>query len=152
MEQVTEVSVKPFQDQQPGTSGLRKPVAVFKSENYLENFIQATLNIIKQEIKSECPESKTTELVIGGDGRFFGKEATAIIIQMAIANGVSRVIVGAGGLMSTPAVSEAIRRRKTHGGIILTASHNPGGPKGDFGVKYNMPNGGRFKLRYVNIN
>lgn len=141
MEEVTTVQTTPFNDQQPGTSGLRKPVAHFKKQHYLENFIQATLNTVLKGEVGGCSEGPI-ELVIGGDGRYFGREATEVIVKMAVANGLSRIIVGAGGIMSTPAVSECIRRRKTQGGIILTASHNPGGPNGDFGVKYNTPNGG----------
>lgn len=125
---------KPFDGQKPGTSGLRKKTPVFMQPNYLENFIQATFDAIGGV------GSKT--LVLGGDGRYFGQEAAQTILKMAAANGAARVIVGQGAWLSTPAASNLIRVRKADGGIILSASHNPGGPNEDFGVKYNMSNGG----------
>src|SRR5215211_7634262 len=124
----------PFADQTPGTSGLRKRVTVYQQPHYLENFIQSTLDAAR------LPRGAT--LVVGGDGRYFNREAIQIVVKMAAANGVGRVLVGCGGILSTPAASCVIRERKANGGIILSASHNPGGPNGDFGVKYNMANGG----------
>ncbi len=124
----------PFHDQQPGTSGLRKKVAVFQQPNYLENFVQAIFDSLGAR------ESQT--LVLGGDGRFHNREAAQTVLRMAAANGFARVLVGQGGLLSTPAASCVIRKHGACGGIILSASHNPGGPDGDFGVKFNVANGG----------
>ncbi|HYW32981.1 MAG TPA: alpha-D-glucose phosphate-specific phosphoglucomutase [Gemmatimonas sp.] len=123
----------PFGDQRPGTSGLRKRTAVFQQPRYLEHFVQALFDI------AALPADST--LVIGGDGRFHNREAITTIVQMAVANGVTRLIVGQRGLLSTPAASHLIRTGAA-GGIILSASHNPGGPEGDFGIKYNSANGG----------
>ena len=128
------VATTPFGDQKPGTSGLRKKVPVFQQPNYVENFVQAIFDSL------EGFAGKT--LVVGGDGRFYNREVIQIVIKMAAANGFGRVLVGQGGLLSTPAASCVIRKRKTFGGIILSASHNPGGPDGDFGIKYNIGNGG----------
>ncbi len=128
------VATKPFADQRPGTSGLRKQVAVFQGPHYLENFIQSTFNSL------EGFQGKT--LVLGGDGRFFNREAIQVVIKIAAANGFGRIVVGKGGILSTPAVSALIRALKAYGGIILSASHNPGGSHGDFGVKYNIAAGG----------
>jgi len=133
---VVTVNTTPFQGQKPGTSGLRKEVKVFQQPNYTENFIQATLE------GGLGDKIKGSTLVVGGDGRFYGPEVVQLILKMAAANGVSKILVGANGFMSTPAVSCVIRKFSTSGGIILTASHNPGGPDGDFGIKFNTSNGG----------
>lgn len=128
------VATQPYDDQKPGTSGLRKKVPVFQQPNYVENFIQSIFD-------SVAGFSGET-LVIGGDGRYFNRETIQIAIKMAAANGFGRVIVGQGGILSTPAASHLIRKNKAFGGIILSASHNPGGPTEDFGIKYNVSNGG----------
>ncbi|NET11070.1 MAG: alpha-D-glucose phosphate-specific phosphoglucomutase, partial [Symploca sp. SIO2B6] len=128
------VLTQPFSDQKPGTSGLRKQVPAFRTRNYLENFIQAIFDSL------EDYQGKT--LVLGGDGRYYNRQAIQVILKMAAANGVGQVLVGKGGILSTPAASCVIRKNKAFGGIILSASHNPGGPDGDFGVKYNIENGG----------
>ena len=128
------VETTPFDDQRPGTSGLRKKVAVFRQRHYLENFVQSIFDSI------DAPSGST--LVLGGDGRYYNRDAIRIIIGMAAANGFSRMVVGRSGILSTPAASLLIRKRGAFGGIILSASHNPGGPDGDFGVKYNSANGG----------
>lgn len=124
----------PFSDQRPGTSGLRKRVPVFQQPGYLENFVQS--------IFDSLVGYKGETLVVGGDGRFYNREAIQIIIKMAIANGFGRVLVGQAGILSTPAASCVIRKYCAFGGIILSASHNPGGPDGDFGIKFNAKNGG----------
>jgi phosphoglucomutase len=124
----------PFTGQKPGTSGLRKKVAVFQQPNYLENFVQSIFDVVTGF------EGKT--LVLGGDGRYFNREAIDIILRMAAANGFGRVLVGKGGILSTPAVSCVIRKHRAFGGIVLSASHNPGGPHEDFGIKYNIGAGG----------
>ena len=128
------VKTEPFDDQKPGTSGLRKAVTVFQKTHYLENFIQSIFDSL------EDLTGKT--LVLGGDGRYYNRQAIQTILKMAAANGVSRILVGAKGILSTPAASCVIRGNQAYGGIILSASHNPGGPDGDFGVKYNISNGG----------
>ncbi len=128
------VSTQPIAGQKPGTSGLRKKTPVFMAANYLENFIQSIFDGIGGV--------KDTTLVLGGDGRYFNAEAAQIILKMAAANGATRVIVGQGAVLSTPAASHLIRLNKCEGGIIMSASHNPGGPDEDFGVKFNMANGG----------
>jgi len=130
----TTVSTTPYQDQKPGTSGLRKKVPVFQQPNYAENFIQSVFDSL------EGFQGQT--LVIGGDGRFFNREVIQKAIRMAAANGFGKVIVGQGGILSTPAASHVIRKYKAFGGLILSASHNPGGPHEDFGIKYNTANGG----------
>ncbi len=123
-----------FPDQKPGTSGLRKKVPVFRQPGYVESFVQAIFDTV------EGRDGAT--LVVGGDGRFFNREAIQVILKMAAANGFSRILVGQGGLLSTPAASCVIRARGAVGGVILSASHNPGGPEGDFGIKFNGRNGG----------
>ena len=128
------VATQPFSGQRPGTSGLRKRVSEFQQPHYLENFVQSIF-----EVLPGC-ESKT--LVLGGDGRFYNREATQRVLRVAAGNGFASVLVGRGGLLSTPAVSHLIRKGQAFGGIILSASHNPGGASGDFGIKYNMGNGG----------
>ncbi|RMD77969.1 MAG: alpha-D-glucose phosphate-specific phosphoglucomutase [Gammaproteobacteria bacterium] len=128
------VPTRPYPDQRPGTSGLRKKVRVFLQPHYLENFVQAIFD-------SVGPFQGQT-LVLGGDGRYHNDVAVQVILRMAAANGFGRVLVGRDGLLSTPAVSALIRRRGAFGGIILSASHNPAGPDGDFGIKYNVQNGG----------
>ena len=131
---VRTVATTPFEGQRPGTSGLRKKVQVFQQPHYLENFVQATFDSL------DGFAGRT--LVIGGDGRFYNREAVQTILKMAAANGFGRILVGRDGLLSTPAASAVIRKHKAFGGIILSASHNPGGPDGDFGIKYNVTNGG----------
>ncbi|MGY6530099.1 MAG: alpha-D-glucose phosphate-specific phosphoglucomutase [Cyanobacterium sp.] len=131
---IIKVSTTPFDDQKPGTSGLRKAVTVFKKPHYLENFVQA--------IFDSLPELKGKTLVLGGDGRYYNRQAIQTILKMASANGVGRVLVGCDGILSTPAASCLIRGNNAYGGIILSASHNPGGENGDFGIKYNVTNGG----------
>lgn len=139
---VSRVETTPFGDQKPGTSGLRKKVKVFKQPNYLQNFVQSTFNALTPQ------NVRGATLVVSGDGRYFSKDAIQIITKMAAGNGLRRVWVGQNGLLSTPAVSAVIRERvgvdgsKATGAFILTASHNPGGPNEDFGIKYNMENGG----------
>lgn len=128
------VRTEPIEGQKPGTSGLRKKTAVFKRPRYLENYVQAIFDGIGGV--------KGRTLVVGGDGRYFNDDAIQIILRMAAANGAAKCIVGQGGILSTPAVSHLIRKRKADGGLILSASHNPGGPNADFGLKYNGPNGG----------
>ncbi|OLP61019.1 alpha-D-glucose phosphate-specific phosphoglucomutase [Xaviernesmea oryzae] len=128
------VATTPYGDQKPGTSGLRKKVPVFQQENYAQNFIQSIFDSL------EDFQGKT--LVIGGDGRYFNREVIQIAIKMAAANGFGRVLVGRGGILSTPAASNVIRKYQAFGGIVLSASHNPGGPTEDFGIKYNIGNGG----------
>ncbi|MDX8524522.1 alpha-D-glucose phosphate-specific phosphoglucomutase [Mesorhizobium sp. MSK_1335] len=128
------VPTKPYTDQKPGTSGLRKKVPVFQQEHYAENFIQSIFDAL------DGFQGKT--LVIGGDGRFYNREVIQKAIAIAAGNGFGKVMVGQGGILSTPAASNIIRKYKTFGGIILSASHNPGGPHEDFGIKYNAGNGG----------
>ncbi|MED7787617.1 alpha-D-glucose phosphate-specific phosphoglucomutase [Francisella sp. 19X1-34] len=128
------VSTKPFANQKPGTSGLRNKVEAFKQPGYLENFVQSTFNSL------ENITGKT--LVVGGDGRYYNKVAIQTIIRIAAANKFAKIIVGHNGILSTPAASCVIRKYKAFGGVILSASHNPGGPNGDFGIKYNISNGG----------
>ncbi len=123
-----------FEGQKPGTSGLRKKVRVFQQPNYAENFLQAVFDVVAPEPGSA--------LVLGGDGRFHNRSVIQQAIRMAAANGYARVLVGRGGILSTPAASNLIRKYGASGGLILSASHNPGGPDEDFGIKYNVANGG----------
>ena len=131
---VRTVATRPIEGQRPGTSGLRKKVPVFQSPGYLENFVQAIFDSLQGF------EGKT--LVLGGDGRFYNDQAIQIIARMAAANSFGRILIGQRGVLSTPAASCIIRKHQAFGGIILSASHNPGGPEGDFGIKYNTHNGG----------
>ncbi len=128
------VATRPFDGQRPGTSGLRKKVKVFRQPGYLENFVQAIFDT-RADLEGGV-------LVLGGDGRYYNRHAIQVILRMAAANGVSKALVGQGGILSTPAASCVIRKYRTQGGIILSASHNPGGPGEDFGIKFNAPNGG----------
>ncbi|CAA7620189.1 Phosphoglucomutase [Candidatus Terasakiella magnetica] len=128
------VATTPFAGQKPGTSGLRKKVSVFIQPHYLENFVQAVFDSIG--------DTTGKTLVVGGDGRYYNRTAIQTILRMAAANGFAKVMVGRGGILSTPAASCVIRKYQTFGGIILSASHNPGGPTEDFGIKYNIPAGG----------
>jgi phosphoglucomutase len=128
------IATTPFSDQRPGTSGLRKKVPVFQQPHYLENFIQSIFDSL------DGYQGQT--LVVGGDGRYYNRQAIQVILKMASANGFGKVLVGRGGILSTPAASCLIRKYNAFGGIILSASHNPGGPTEDFGVKYNISNGG----------
>jgi len=131
---IVKVATTPFAGQRPGTSGLRKKVSVFQQPHYLENFVQALFD--------ELEGSAGKTLVLGGDGRFHNRAAVQVILRMAAAHGFGRVLVGQGGILSTPALSCIIRKHRAYGGIVLSASHNPGGPDGDFGIKYNTGNGG----------
>jgi phosphoglucomutase len=128
------VPTTPFPDQKPGTSGLRKKVPVFQEPRYVENFLQAIFDTLA--------ERQGATLVVGGDGRYLNREVVQTTLRMAAANGFERVLVGRGGLLSTPAASCVIRKYRAVGGIVLSASHNPGGPEGDFGIKFNGANGG----------
>ena len=132
--EIESVKISPFDDQRPGTSGLRKKVRIFQQPHYLEAFLQSLFDVVTPR--------QGAALVVGGDGRYHNRAAVQTILKMAIANGYGRVVVGRGGILSTPAASHLIRKRKADGGIILSASHNPGGPDGDFGIKYNIGNGG----------
>jgi phosphoglucomutase len=132
----------PYPDQKPGTSGLRKKVKVFTQENYLENFVQSVFDTLGDV------SGKT--LVLGGDGRYFNRQAAQIIVKIAAANGVGKLMIGQGALLSTPAASCLIRKYKAHGGFVLSASHNPGGPDEDFGIKYNATNGGPAPENFTN--
>ncbi|KAA1470218.1 phosphoglucomutase [Dentipellis sp. KUC8613] len=131
--QPKDIPTKPFEGQKPGTSGLRKRVKIFQQQHYTENFIQSIFDAIPL---------KGATLVVGGDGRYYSPEVVQIILQIASANGVAKLIIGKDGILSTPAASNVIRKYKANGGILLTASHNPGGPNADFGIKYNVENGG----------
>lgn len=133
MIEIQEVSTQPIQGQKPGTSGLRKKVEVFQQPHYLANFVQSIVDAL--------PENQRNRLVVGGDGRYFNQEAIQIILEILVAIGINEVIVGEGGILSTPAVSHLIRKSHADGGIVLSASHNPGGPGKDFGIKFNNASG-----------
>ncbi|HEY1990917.1 MAG TPA: alpha-D-glucose phosphate-specific phosphoglucomutase, partial [Gammaproteobacteria bacterium] len=129
------IPTSPFDDQRPGTAGLRKTVARFSTPHYLENFVQSVF---------DCwAKLRGGTLVIGGDGRYWNREAIDVVLRMAVANGVQKCVVGKDGLLSTPAASQLIPTVDAAGGFILSASHNPGGPDGDFGIKFNVDNGGQ---------
>ncbi|MEJ1157481.1 alpha-D-glucose phosphate-specific phosphoglucomutase [Prosthecomicrobium sp. N25] len=131
---IRRIPTKPYEGQKPGTSGLRKKVPVFQQPNYVENFVQSIVDSL------EGLAGQT--LVVGGDGRYYNREAIQAVIRIAAAAGFGRILIGRGGILSTPAASNLIRKRGAFGGIVLSASHNPGGPDGDFGIKYNVSNGG----------
>ncbi|KAG9270935.1 phosphoglucomutase-like protein 5 [Astyanax mexicanus] len=134
---VLTVQTTPFEDQRPGSTGLRRRTAVFETQkNFLQNYIQSLLSAIDLRDRQGCT------MLVGSDGRYFSRTAIEVIVQMAAANGIGRLVIGHNGILSTPAVSCIIRKIKAIGGIILTASHNPGGPGGDFGIKFNIANGG----------
>src|SRR5207302_5789888 len=130
-----EIITSPFPDQRAGTAGLRKRVAVFKQPHYLENYLQSIFDCVT--------ELKGGLLVVGGDGRYHNRAAIQTAVTMAAANGVQRVVVGQGGLLTTPAASHLVRLHKAQAGFIFTASHNPAGPAGDFGIKLNVAGGGQ---------
>ena len=136
------VKTQAFTDQKPGTSGLRKKVSQFKKTDYLQNFVQSIFNCL--------PDLTGSTLILGGDGRYYNRESIQIILRMASANRVGKVILGQGGILSTPAASHLIRKYRALGGIILSASHNPGGMNGDFGIKYNVSNGGPAPEEFTN--
>ncbi|XP_019543107.3 phosphoglucomutase [Aedes albopictus] len=140
---VATVATAPFEGQKPGTSGLRKKVKVFTQKNYTENFVQCILDANGGALAGST-------LVVGGDGRYFCREACELIVRMCAANGVAKVLAGQNGILSTPAVSSLIRRHKALGGIVMTASHNPGGPENDFGIKFNCENGGPAPDHFTN--
>ena len=131
---ITTVKTTPYTDQKPGTSGLRKKVRTFQQTHYAENFIQSVFDVVDGKLGAT--------LVIGGDGRYLNREVIQLALRIAAANGFARAIVGQGGILSTPAASHLIRKRGALGGLVLSASHNPGGPDEDFGIKYNISNGG----------
>lgn len=137
--QVKTIPTTPFTDQRPGTSGLRKKTREFMKPGYIENFVQAIFDVLREE---RTPDFGGKILVAGGDGRYYNRAALQIIVSIAVANGFGCVMVARGGILSTPAMSAVIRRRSAFGGLILSASHNPGGIDADFGIKYNAENGG----------
>lgn len=140
------VATKPIEGQKAGTSGLRKKTRVFMQEHYLENFVQSVLDAVRD---GDGFANKT--LAVGGDGRYYNREAIQTIVRLAAGNGFGRVVIGRGGLLSTPAMSAVIRRRGLYGGLILSASHNPGGIDEDFGIKYNISNGGPAPEQVTNL-
>ncbi len=133
------VRTTPFSDQKPGTSGLRKKTKVFMQKHYLENFVQSVFNAVQEKFNVAFKEET---LVVGGDGRYYNRIAIEKIVSLAVANGFGKVMIGRAGILSTPAMSAVIRRHKALGGLVLSASHNPGGIDADFGIKYNIRNGG----------
>ena len=136
------ISTHPFDDQKPGTSGLRKKVKIFQQKHYLENFVQSVFDSL-----DECSGAR---LIVGGDGRYFNRDAIQVIVRMAVANGFGELVIGSGGILSTPAASCIIRKYQACGGLILSASHNPGGPDEDFGIKFNGANGGPATETHTN--
>jgi phosphoglucomutase len=136
---MTSIPTTPFQDQQPGTSGLRKKTRQFSQPRYVENFVQSIFDVLTEDIAKDLSEKM---LVIGGDGRYYNRTAIQTILRIAAANGFGTIMVACGCILSTPAMSAVIRKRSALGGLILSASHNPGGADGDFGIKYNTHNGG----------
>ena len=140
--QIETITTQPYNDQNPGTSGLRKKVKTFQEPGYLENFVQSIFDSLE--------DFTGKSLVLGGDGRYFNRVAIQTIIKIAAANGFGELIIGQGGLLSTPAASNIIRKYHAFGGLILSASHNPGGPNEDFGIKYNVGNGGPAPEKYTN--
>jgi phosphoglucomutase len=136
---IQSIPTSPFSDQRPGTSGLRKKTHVFMQPHYLENFVQSVFDSVRDMSDADF---KDHLLIVGGDGRYYNREAIQTIVRMAAASGFGRIAVGRGGILSTPAMSAVIRRRQALGGLVLSASHNPGGLEGDFGIKYNVSNGG----------
>ena len=139
--QIETMTTHPYDDQNPGTSGLRKKVKIFQQPGYLENFVQSIFDSLE--------DFTGKSLVLGGDGRYFNRLALQTIIKIAAANGFGELIIGQGGLLSTPAASHIIRKYQAFGGLILSASHNPGGPEEDFGIKYNVGNGGPASEKYT---
>ena len=139
--QIETITTHPYDDQNPGTSGLRKKVKIFQQPGYLENFVQSIFDSLE--------DFTGKSLVLGGDGRYFNRLAVQTIIKIAAANGFGELIIGQGGLLSTPAASHIIRKYQAFGGLILSASHNPGGPEEDFGIKYNVGNGGPASEKYT---
>ena len=137
--EILEIRTQPFEGQRPGTSGLRKKTRVFLQPHYLENFIQSVFDTARGEKDGDF---RNEMLVVGGDGRYYNRQAIQVILRMAAANGFGHIVVGRGGILSTPAMSAVIRRSRALGGLLLTASHNPGGLDADFGVKFNAGNGG----------
>ena len=133
------VPTTPFQDQRPGTSGLRKKTREFSQPRYVENFVQSVFDVLREEVAKDLSEKI---LVVGGDGRYYNRTAMQTILRIAAANGFGTIMAACGCILSTPAMSAVIRKRSALGGLILSASHNPGGPDGDFGIKYNTHNGG----------
>lgn len=133
--EINELKTQAFGDQKPGTAGLRKPVARFREPHYLANFVQSVFDTV--------PELRGARLVLGGDGRFYNREAAATVLRVAAANGVTETVVGRDALLSTPAAAHLIQQEEAAGGFLLTASHNPGGPDGDFGIKFNVRGGGQ---------
>ncbi len=133
------IPTTPFQDQRPGTSGLRKKTRQFAQPRYVENFVQSIFDVLREDV---APDLREKTLVVGGDGRYYNRAAIQTILRIAAANGFGQILVARGCILSTPAMSAVIRKRSALGGLILSASHNPGGPDGDFGIKYNTQNGG----------
>jgi phosphoglucomutase len=132
---VKEIATTPIEGQKTGTSGLRKKAAVFSEGNYLANWVQSLFSALPKD------ELVGSSMVLGGDGRWFNKEASQIILKLAAGNGVKKMYVGRDGYLCTPAASAVIRERKAFGGFIMSASHNPGGPKEDWGIKFNYSSG-----------